>query len=289
MDRRDLLRALMATPLAGWLTSWASSAYGGAMTDGPNAADVYRKAFDWAESLRPEESERLRKFATMALDDRHVVALIQQARPALEAIREAATIDQCRWGTGTVTLDDIGKGHLYIVATNNVINVACLSARQHLESGRYRKALDDVFAGLTLAHRIGTGGVLFARILECGGERQAFQTLGHILPKLDRAAQDDLSQRLKVLPSPEPTSAAIAPESQFILGSIRAKLMAIGPVVEGGEWNELGFDEEQTETLKRLTEGDRDNLLAHLEATVPVFSELARRLDLPRPGCRGAR
>jgi hypothetical protein len=62
-------------------------AFGGAATEGPNAADVYRKAFDWAESLRPEGSEWLRKAATIAIDDRHVDALIEQARPVLERKR----------------------------------------------------------------------------------------------------------------------------------------------------------------------------------------------------------
>ena len=287
MLRRDLLRALMATPLAGWLRPWMPRAFGGAASEGPNAAAIYRRAFGWAEGLRPEDSERLREAATIALDDRHIDALIQQAGPALEAIREAAAIGRCHWGIETVSCDDLGKGRLN-VANVNVIRVACLSARRHAESGQGREALDDVFAGLTLAHRLGTGGVLIARVLECGGEVPAFQTLGRILPGLDRVTLDDLSRRLDVLPPPEPASATIGPESRFILGSLRTKLMATGPVIEGEEWAELGFDEEEAATLKRLTGGDRARLLAHLEATGPAFAELARRLDLPRPGCRAA-
>ena len=287
MLRRNLLRALMATPLHSWLRPWFPPAFAGAATQGPNAADLYRKAFGWAEGLRPEESEQLRKAATGTIDDRRVSALIQQASPVLEAIREAAAIDQCRWGTEAVTTDDLGKGHLN-ASSVNVIRVACLSARRHAKSGKGRDALDDVFAGLTLAHRVGTGGFLIARVLECGGEIPAFQTLGRILPGLERAALDDLSRRLAVLPPPEPASAAIGPESRFILGSLRIKLMAMGPVVEGTEWAGLGLDEEEAATLKRLTGGDRAKLLAHLEATAPAFAELARRLDLPRPGCRPA-
>jgi hypothetical protein len=277
----------MVTPLAGWLRPLVPTAFGGAPTEGPNAAVVYRKAFGWAEGLGPEDSERLRKPATIAIDDQHVAALIQQARPALEAIREAAAIGQCRWGTVTVTSDDLGKGHLN--ASNlNVIRVACLSVRRHAKSGKGRDALDDVFAGLSLAHRVGTRGFLIARVLECGGEIPAFQTLGRILPDLDRVTLNELSRRLDALPPPEPVSAAIGPESRFILGSLRTKLMAIGPVIEGAEWAGLGFDEEEAETLERLSGRDRAKLLIHLEATVPAFAELARRLDLPRPGCRTA-
>jgi hypothetical protein len=252
MLRRDLLHALMATALASWLRPWVPPEFGFPAADGANAADVYRKAFGWAESLAPEESEWLRKAATAAIDDQHVDALIQQARPVLEAIREAAAIDQCRWGIETVTNDDLGKGHLN-VSNLNVIRVACLSARRHAKSGQDRDALDDAFAGLTLAHRVGAGGCLIARILECADEIPAFETLARILPGLERAALDDLTRRLAALPPPEPASAAIGPESRYILGLLRTKFMAIGPVVDGAKWAELGLDEEEATALKRLT------------------------------------
>src|SRR3954447_6280929 len=158
MLRRDLFRAWIATPLGGWLMRWVPLASGGAATEGPNAADVYRRAFGWAESLSPQESERVRKAATIAIDDQHVAALIQQARPALEAIRDAAALDRCRWGTETVT-------------------------------------------------------------------------------------SDDLARRLDALTPPEPASAAIGPESRFILSSLRTRLLAIGPMIEGAGWAGLGFDD----------------------------------------------
>jgi hypothetical protein len=286
MFRRDLLRSLIATPLVGWLRPWvARAAFGGAANQEPNAAAIYRRAFDWVEGLRPEDAERLSRVATIALDDRSIDTLIQQAGPALEAIREAAAISQFHWGVGTLSRDNLGKGRLN-VSNVNIIRVACLSAHRQAESRRGREALDDVFAGLTLAHRLGTGGVMVARLLECGGEVPAFQTLGRILPGLHRVALDELSRRLDVLPSPEPASATIGPEAQFILGSLRAELVAKGPLIEGEGWAEVGFGEEESATLKRLTGGDRARFLARLEATEPAFAELARRLDLPRPRCR---
>jgi hypothetical protein len=82
----------------------------------------------------------------------------------------------------------------------------------------------------------------------------------------------------------------VGPESRFVLGTLRAKVLAGGPTIEGKAWTELGFGEDQAETeaIKRLTGGDRARLLAHLDATGPAFDELARRLDLPRPQCRRA-
>jgi len=284
MFRRDLLRALTATHLAGWLRPWASPASGGETSAAANAADVYRKAFDWAEGLRPDDSGWLRKSPTRPIDDRRVDDLIRQGRSALKAIRKASTIDRCDWGNATVTTADLGRGR-FNAANLNVVRLACLSARRHAKAGR---ALDDVFAALKLSHRIGADGLLIARVLECGGEIPAFQALGRILPVLDRATLDDLSRRLNALPPPEPASAVIDPESRFIVGSYRSKLAAAGPIIEGGQWGEAGFDENEASALRVLTGGDRAKLIVHLDATSPAFAELARRLDLPRPGCRAA-
>jgi len=287
MLRRHLLRTWIATPLIGWLRLWPRFASAGAPIDGPNAAEAYRKAFVWVKGLRPEESAWLRKSEAIAIEDRQVETILKQARPALRAIREAAKSDRCDWGTGTVTSEMLGKGH-FDASNLNLIRVACLSARRHSRAGRTRDALDDLFAGLTLAHRIGTGGVLISRSLECGGEIAAFQTLGRILPGLGRDGLDDLSRRLDALPPPEPASAVIGPESRFILGYLRPKLEAVGPTIEDDEWAKIGLDAEEAAALKTLTGGDREKLLRHLEATGPAFAELARRLDLPRPGCRAA-
>ncbi|WP_435008363.1 hypothetical protein P12x_005591 [Tundrisphaera lichenicola] len=287
MIRRDWLRALMATPPYTWLRP----SFGQATISEPNAAVVYRKVFGWGGSLSEEDWDRLRKAATINVDDRAIEDLIRKARPILEAIREAATIEHCDWGIETVSPDDIGKGHLD-PSNINVIRLAYLSSRRLARLGRGREALDDIFAGLKMAHRIGAGGVLIARILECGGEVPAFQTLGRILPELDRATLDDISGRLEALPLPEPASAVVGPESRFILGSLRANLATVGPKLVDKDWSEIGFDleteKDKVATLKRLTGGDREKLLAHLDATGPAFAELARRLDLPRPGCRAS-
>jgi len=286
MLRRDLIRVLTATPLAGWLRAWLPTTYVVTAGEGPNAAEVYRKAFGWAEGLSPEDSALLRKAASVEIDGREVGGLIRRARPALAMLREAAAIESCRWGAETPTRSDLGRGRLGMAGVS-LVRASCLSARWQAKAGRGREALDDVFAGLTLAHRIGTEGVIIARVMECGGEVPAFQTLGRILPGLDRATLDGLSQRLDALPTPEPASATIGPESRFILGSIRTDLAATGPVIGDDQWDGLNLKEEAP-ALKRLTGGDRDRLLAHLDATGPAFAELARRLDLPRPGCRSS-
>src|SRR5262245_22672606 len=112
MLRRNLLRSLMATPLAGWLRPWMPLSFGGAGSQEVNAAAIYRKAFGWAEGLRSEDLDLLRGAATIALDERRIVALTRQARPALKAIREAAAIDRCCWGAEIISPGDLGKDHL---------------------------------------------------------------------------------------------------------------------------------------------------------------------------------
>ena len=287
MLRRDLLLSLLAMPLPGWLRHGMPRLFLGADSQETDAAARYRSAFGWTKGLRPEDSDRLRNAATIAVDGPDIDALIRHARSALKSLHKAAEMRQCDWGVEPMSANDLGKGHLDASGIQ-LIYVACLSARRHAAKQRFHEALDDVFAGLTLAHRIGTGGVLIARLLECGGEVPAFQTLGRVLPLLDQRALDDLSDRLDALPSPEPASATIGPESRFILGSIRAKIMSMDALIDGEDWAELGFSAVEAANLKRLTGGDRNALLAHLESTVPAFAELARRLDLPRPGCRAA-
>ncbi len=288
MFRRDLLLTMLATAPFRWFRPWVRPTLESPGTKEANAALIYQKALGWSKGLSLEDLERLRKAATIPIDDPNVAALIQKAKLALEAIREAASIGVCRWQPENIlNIDDLLKGRLDF-SNLNTIRVACLSARQLAKLHRGRDALDDEFAGLTLAHRIGKGGLHMARVLECGGEASVFQTLGRILPDLDRATLDDLSRRLELLPPPEPASAMIGPESRFILGHLRSKLGAIGPIIEDNQWSEIGFDAEDAATLKRLTGGDRARLLAHLGATGPAFDELARRLDLPRPDCRAS-
>ena len=285
MLRRDLLQVLLASPLTGWVKPWIPSQVR-SLIEEPNAALSYQKAFGWSKGLQPDALERLRNCVTAPLDDPFVDILIQKARPALELIREAATIDVCRWEPEDLLPGDYFTQGRHDVSNVHIIYIACLSGRQFVKQGRGRDALIDVFAGLTLAHRVGTGGVQIDRLIECSGEVPAFKTLGRILPDLNRATLGDLSRRLDLLPSPEPASAVIGPESRFILGYLRTKLATTGPVIEGEQWAEIGFNNEEAETLKRLTGGDRTRLLAHLETTGPTFVELARRIDLPRPGCR---
>jgi len=104
MIRRALLGSLMATPLAAWLRLGSPPESSKATIDGSDAAVIYRKAFDWAEALRPADLERLAKAATIAVEDRHVDHLIREARPVLETIREAASIGRCRWKPEIISL-----------------------------------------------------------------------------------------------------------------------------------------------------------------------------------------
>ena len=280
--RRDLLRAILTTPLLGRLRPW----WPFALPDEPDASGAYRRAFALVDGLAPGDRDRLGPGRTIEPDDPGVDALLERARPVLEALREGSSTGGCRWGE-TLSADDLGKGHLDVLHLR-VVRVAGLSARRHAAAGREREALDDLFAGLTLAHRVGTGGVLFARVLESAGEASAFQALARILPGLKPAGLDDLAKRLDALPPPEPASATIGPESRFIVATVRVKILAKGPTLGDDDWADLGFDGDEAAALRRLTGDDRAALLAHLDATGPAFAELARRLDLPHPDCRPA-
>ena len=118
----------------------------------PNAAQIYRRAFGCVDGLRPEDSGRLSGVATGTLDEREIDELIQQAGPALEAIREAAAIGRCQWEVETPSSDDLGKGRFHF-SNLNIIRVACLSARRlDLPRPGCRTALDEFAHAERSAH-----------------------------------------------------------------------------------------------------------------------------------------
>jgi hypothetical protein len=287
MLRRHLLRLVTFVPLVGWLGRWSSVPRAVAAGQDPNAAALYRNAFGWAAGLPPDDRQRLKNIATRTLDDAALDGLLDRAGAALESIRGGAVIPSCRWEHETLAVDDLNADQLDF-RNLDLIRVACLSARRRIDRGQFREALDDAFAGLTLAHRLGAGGVLIARVQESAGEIVAFETLGCILPDLDPAALDDLARRLDALPAPEPASAVIGPEASFIVGSSRAKLMTMGPEISDDDWGELDYGAEAAATLKRLTGGQRAALITHYESTRHAFAELARLLDLTRSQCHAA-
>ena len=69
MLRRDLLRSLLAIPLLVWLKPWLPRSF--VRVDGheANAATIYCWAIDGVKSLHSENSELLRRAATVAIDD----------------------------------------------------------------------------------------------------------------------------------------------------------------------------------------------------------------------------
>lgn len=282
MRRRSFFRSMLTLPLVQRLTPWIPSAFAEEQGEGVDAASIYSRAFECIQGLDGDDRGIILSREPISLADPKVGALIRKARPALEAIREAASLARCRWDFETLSSEDLNQGHLRYT-NQGIYRVASLSARTHAAAGRGREALDDLFAALTLAHRIGTGGVMIARLFECHGESVSIQTLGRILPELDRPTLEDLTRRLEALPLPEPASATIGPESRFIIGEVQARLKAAGPVLDDKDWDEI-FGPEEGRALKRLTGGDRVAVLAHLGRTGPAFAELARRLDLPYPG-----
>lgn len=286
MLRRHFL-ALLPAPLVRWIGAAPASALAD-LIDPVDAADLYARAFGWSHGLADDERTLLHEPGAAALSDPRLGRLLGRARPALADLRTATRAATCGWDSTETTDDNLSTGRHDLVGGSDVVQAACLAARRHAAAGRGRSALDDLFAALMLAHRVGSGGVLVARVTGCSHEVNAFRALGRVLPGLDRTTLDDLADRLDRLPAPEPASATIMNEFCFILNSIRARAAAVGPTIGDDQWADLGFDGEEAATLRRVTGGDRGRLLDHLDANGPAFADLARRLDLPRPGCKAA-
>ncbi|WP_165246409.1 hypothetical protein [Paludisphaera soli] len=281
MLRRELLRLLASAPLLGRLRSLGAFTQAAA-AEAPDAAVVYRRAFAWAERVPPGDWAKAREALESSRLGTEVDRWIDQARPALAALREAARIDACRWGDEAMPPEIIDRDR-FRISNRHLTRLACLAARRHAEAGRFEEALDDAFAALSFARRTGADAPMIGRLFECADEMATLQTLGGLLPLLDRAALDSLARRLDALPPVAPASAMIGPESRFILNAIRAGLAKAGPILVEEDWERTGCDDDEVEALKVLTGGHRDRLLVHLDATTPGFAELGRRLDLPRP------
>ncbi|WP_165219939.1 hypothetical protein [Aquisphaera insulae] len=283
MLRRDLLRSSLAAPLSRWLGRFVPLVYPRQRVEDRDAAEEYSRAVDWVRALGDDDRRRLRESRTAPLDDPRIVDLIRRADSVLGRLRAAAGIDRCSWRDRAITSSEqLNRGQVDVIHTQ-VIRVACLSARRHMAAGRTADALDDLFAGWTLARRLGEAGVQFARLLECGGEFYVIETLGEILPALGRLGLDDLVKRLDAFPAAAPASASIGPEARFMLAPLRARLATGKPVFDVADWADAGWDEKESGPLLRLAGGDRAKVLVHLEATTPAIEELARRSDLPHP------
>lgn len=273
-----MLRLLTSAPLLGRLSGWGAFAQSpsGAAT---NAADVYRRTFAWSEAVWRERWQEVYASLEAPRLGPDVDRWLKEAQPALRTLREAASIKACRWGDENLTVEGIDRDRLEI-GHNFPGRMACLSARRLAEKGRFEESLDDAFAALSFARRIGEDGVLIARLFQCAGETAACQTLGRILPLLDRPALASLANRLDASPPPAPFSTNVLPESRFILGSLRGLLSNANAVLTEDDWARLKLDADETAILKRLSGGERVRLLAHLDEAGPAFEELGRVLDL---------
>ena len=104
-----------------------------------------------------EQDNIAREATTMPLTPR-VKAVVTLAESSLHELYNGAAVPACAWG---LTRED---GFSIIIpeaaAARLLQGLACLRARLRFEQGDYAGALDDVFAGMTLARHIGHGGTM---------------------------------------------------------------------------------------------------------------------------------
>jgi hypothetical protein len=285
LRRRQFLQALLAMVPPQWFPGRVFlMAHAEDAPTKKNAALLYERAFELCVDLRNGDAGDVLRDRALSVNDKRFSKLLRKLGPALDAVRKAAAVNGCAWSRETLSSEDLSKGRLDYVH-RSLVQLLCVSAERRAASGDGRGALDDLFAGLLLAHRVGTGGVFLAKLFEGTCEIAAFKSLGRILPRLDQGGLNELSRRLEALAAPEPASATMEPETRFVLNFLAEKIKNMGPVLRKDDWTELGYKDAETEVLVRVTGNSREALLEHLEKTKPAFRELARRLDLPRPEC----
>jgi len=126
MLRRQMLRLLTSAPLLGRFSGWGVFAQSPS-DDARNAADVYRRTFAWSESVWRERWKEVNGMLEASRLGPEVDRWLKEAHPALQALREAATIKDCRWDDENLTLAEIDRDRLAI-GHRLPARMACLSA-----------------------------------------------------------------------------------------------------------------------------------------------------------------
>ena len=122
---------------------------------GDNAALVYWQAFAALPFLSNEQWLAQSKILTAPNNaplDKQVEAMVQQAQPALEQLRRAATFDRVDWATQRQAGPETQMPHLSKAA--RLTDYAVLRARYEFAHGQAAEAVADLIATLRLARQV---------------------------------------------------------------------------------------------------------------------------------------
>jgi hypothetical protein len=254
-----------------------------------NAALKYWRGFANLPKLEKEEQDKIvREATTMPLTPR-VKAVVTLSELSLHELYNGAAVPACAWG---LTRED---GFTVIIpeasAARLLHGLACLRARLRFEEGDNAGALDDVFAGMTLARHIGQDGTIVSVLVGFGLEGMATDVLAAYLPKLDATTLRALPARLGKLPAGGTVAKGLLTEETVFLGGFQNKVREFKNRERLVEYLGLCLSDEPGATKKDqlargkayLEEcgGTAEGLIKLADEGRPLYEELAKKTALP--------
>lgn len=256
-----------------------------------NAALKYWRGFANLPKLEKEEQDKIAREATTMVLTPRMKAVVTLAESSLHELYNGAAVPACAWG---LTRED---GFSIIIpeasAARLLHGLACLRARFRFEEGDNAGALDDVFAGMTLARHIGQDGTMVSVLVGFALENMSTDVLAANLPKLDKASLQSLPARLGKLPAGGTVANGLLVEENVFLGGFQNKVREFkdrDKLVEYlGQAMSLDSGESRKEQIAKgkayLEEcgGSAEGLIKLADEGRPYYESLAKKTSMP-PG-----
>jgi len=249
-----------------------------------NAALHYWQAFllmPAGETLSEKEREALDHWATIRLDGT-AHAIVGKYHSCLRSIHRAAASSRCHWGLD-MSLNEDGPGAdlPHVIRSWELSKAGCLRARLYYSEGKDAQALEDVWALMMMARRLGETGILMTKMAEYAVESQAIELVAAHLGDRERAKA--LMNRLEKLPGSASISAVISHgEKELHIGCLRSRGMkAVEPFIEDFH----GADKQESASIRRFLGMEDKHIPKLCEAVRVAFDEAARIASLPLEQC----
>ena len=282
------------TALLSLVLSTNAIAYGNQVTDpkpdlNRNAALKYWRGFANLPKLEKEEQDKIAREATTMVLTPRIKAVVTLSESSLHELYNGAAVPTCAWG---LTRED---GFSIIIpeasAARLLHGLACLRARLRFEEGDNAGALDDVFAGMTLARHIGQDGTIVSVLVGFALESMSTDVLAAYLPKLDRTSLQTLPGRFGKLPAGGTVAGGLLVEENVFLVGFQNKIREFKDRDKLVEYLGLALSEEPGESKKvqiargkaYLEEcgGTAESLVALAEEGRPYYESLAKKTTMP--------
>jgi hypothetical protein len=243
-----------------------------------NAALQYWLAFSQLPDLNDEQEQLLEHWDTAALDDT-ALHLLEASRTSLMYLHRGAALPLCNWGLDYRDGPKLLLPHLAKART--LARLAALHGRHEFEEGRAESGLADAIAMLALARHVERDPIMVSLLVGYSIESAGIDLVAPHLTD-SKLFLPDFSREIEALPPAATVRQTILTEKEFM-----AKWL-LGALEEADQtkrapwrelWREMLVDTEAPEFVTQVK--SRDQAMTWLKDLLPVYDELALRLDQP--------